>query len=274
MPSTDDRFHCSLGPVVDEQDEGWVADGRHATKNNCIKIFYQYTRWCWVFLALASLVLQATRTVDISEMHQTILDQGELAITLAFDLEIIVRILAELPDWRVFFVYGNNWFDLVLAIGCSTVQIPAIHGSNAYPWLTAFQLARFYRVILEVPRMRPLMVGFSYFSLRSLSSFLMHQLAVFGNMYGLVNMTLFLLLVNFIAALVAIQLLRGDVPGNNNINFGEIFNAFLGIYQIFSSENWTNILYETVEAEIPLSQAVIIAIFMSTWLLFANCKST
>lgn len=102
----------------------------------------------------------------------------------------------------------------------------------------------------------------------------MHQLAVFGNMYGLVNMTLFLLLVNFIAALVAIQLLRGDVPGNNNINFGEIFNAFLGIYQIFSSENWTNILYETVEAEIPLSQAVIIAIFMSTWLLFANCKST
>ena len=101
----------------------------------------------------------------------------------------------------------------------------------------------------------------------------MHQLAVFGNMYALVNMSLFLLLVNFIAALVAVQLLRGDVPGSTNINFGEIFNAFLGIYQIFSSENWTNVLYNTVQAEIPLSQAVILAIFMSTWLLFANCKS-
>ena len=101
----------------------------------------------------------------------------------------------------------------------------------------------------------------------------MHQLAVFGNMYALVNMSLFLLLVNFIAALVAVQLLRGDVPGSNNINFGQIFNAFLGIYQIFSSENWTNVLYNTVQAEIPLSQAVILAIFMSTWLLFANCKS-
>ena len=146
---------------MDEQDEGWaVADGRHVTKNNSIKVFYQYTRWCWVSLALASLVVQATRTVDISEMHQTILDQGELVITLAFDLEIIVRILAELPDWRGFFVYGHNWLDLVLAIGCSIIQMPAIHRSQAYPWLTAFQLARFYRVILEVPRMRPLMVGF------------------------------------------------------------------------------------------------------------------
>lgn len=157
-----DGFQFSLGPVVDEQDEGWaVVDGRHVSKNNFIKIFYQYTRWCWVFLALASLVVQATRTVDVSEMHQTILDKGELAITFAFDLEIIIRILAELPDWRGFFIHGNNWLDLVLAIGCSIIQIPAIHGSEVYPWLTAFQLARFYRVILEVPRMRPLMVGFT-----------------------------------------------------------------------------------------------------------------
>lgn len=92
-------------------------------------------------------------------------------------------------------------------------------------------------------------------------------------MYGLVNMSLFLLLVNFIAALVAVQLLRGDVSGDNNINFGQIFNAFLGIYQVFSSENWTDVLYDTVQAEIPLSQAVILAIFVSTWMLFANCKS-
>jgi hypothetical protein len=91
-------------------------------------------------------------------------------------------------------------------------------------------------------------------------------------MYGLVNMSLFLILVNFIAALVAIQLLRGDVPGDSNINFGELFNAFLGIYQVFSSENWTNVLYETTQAEIPFGQAVILAIFISSWLLFANCR--
>jgi voltage-dependent calcium channel len=91
-------------------------------------------------------------------------------------------------------------------------------------------------------------------------------------MYGLVNMSLFLLLVNYIAALVAIQLLRGDVPSTSSINFGGVFNAFLGIYQVFSSENWTSVLYETTQAEIPLGQAVILAIFVSSWFLFANCK--
>jgi hypothetical protein len=98
------------------------------------------------------------------------------------------------------------------------------------------------------------------------------QLAVFGNMYGLVNMSLFLLLVNYIAALVAIQLLRGDVPAGSAINFGQLFNAFLGMYQVFSSENWTDVLYKATQAEIPFGQAAILAIFMASWLLFANCK--
>lgn len=156
-------YACSLGPLIDEHDEGWaVVEGRNVPKKNALKIFYQYTRWCWVFLALTSLVVQATRTVNISEMHQTILDKGELAITLAFDIEIIIRLLAELPDWRAFFAHGNNWLDLVLAIGSSIIQIPTIHQSPVYPWLTIFQLARFYRVILEFPRMKPLMVSFYF----------------------------------------------------------------------------------------------------------------
>jgi voltage-dependent calcium channel len=148
----------SLGPVLDDQDEGWAVDGRAVSKNNGLKVIYQYTQWCWVFLALTSLVVQATRTVDMSDLHRTILDKGELAITALFDVEIIIRILAELPNWRSFFARGNNWLDLILAIGSTVIQIPTIHNSPVYPWLTIFQLARFYRVILEVPRMKPLMV--------------------------------------------------------------------------------------------------------------------
>src|ERR1700683_3149486 len=133
-------FFFSLGPVVDEHDEGWAVDGRHVAKDNGLKVIYHYTRWCWVLLALASLVLQATRTVDIGELHETILDKGELAITSLFDIEIIIRILAELPNWRSFFVHGNNLLDLILAIGSTIIQIPAIHQSEVYPWLTIFQL--------------------------------------------------------------------------------------------------------------------------------------
>ena len=143
---------------MDEQQADGIVDGRQAAKTNQFKAIYAITKWCWVLLALASLGLQATRTAQVSPMHQSILDNGELGFTLAFDVEIVLRFLAALPDWRSFFSFGQNWLDLTLAIGSSIIQIPAIHSSAVYPWLTIFQLARFYRVILEVPRMRPLLV--------------------------------------------------------------------------------------------------------------------
>ncbi|KAG6337189.1 hypothetical protein ID866_1903 [Astraeus odoratus] len=188
----------------------------------------------------------------MSAMHQEILYKSELFLTMAFDIEILIRMAAELPAWRMFFKHGNNWLDLILAIGSSVIQIPAIHRSKVYPWLTIFQLGRFYRVILEFPRMKTLL------------------LTVFGNLYGLANMTLFLILVNFLAALVAVQLIQGDMSGSTTTNFGQLWDSFLAIYQVFSSENWTTVLYQATEAELALGQAVIVATFISCWLLFAN----
>jgi voltage-dependent calcium channel len=92
-------------------------------------------------------------------------------------------------------------------------------------------------------------------------------------MYGLVNMSLFLLLVNFIAALVAVQLLRGDFGADQTMNFGQLFTAFLAVYQVFSSENWPNVLYGATQAERFLGQTIIVALFISLWMLFANCES-
>ena len=111
-------------------------------------------------LALTSLVLQATRTVTISPDHALLLYYGELAITIAFDAEMVLRILASLPEWRQFFKQANNWLDGLLAIGCTIIQIPVIRNSDVYPWFTIFQLARFYRVILVVPKMKPLLVSY------------------------------------------------------------------------------------------------------------------
>ena len=155
--------------IPDEQDDGWTTvDARRPLRRNFAKIIYSYTHWCWVLLALASLALQATRTVNTTVNHEIIMYYGELTITLLFDVEIFLRMLATLPDWRVFFHHGNNWLDLILAIGSSIIQIPIIHGSAAYPWFTIFQLARFYRVILVIPRMRPLLVRYHFNDLRTL----------------------------------------------------------------------------------------------------------
>ena len=153
---------CRLVPIEKgSQNDGWpFTRGRKTSaQSNIIKTLYGYSSWIWVVLALTSLVLQATRTVRISYTHALVLFYGELVITLAFDVEMALRILATLPHWRHFFEHGNNWIDGALAIGCTIIQIPAIRNSNVYAWFTIFQLARFYRVILVIPRMKPLLVS-------------------------------------------------------------------------------------------------------------------
>ncbi|KAA1473328.1 hypothetical protein DENSPDRAFT_779605 [Dentipellis sp. KUC8613] len=237
---------------VQSSSDTHLAEDRRPPRRNWVRDVYKHIRWCWVALALASLVLQSTKEVAIGPTHESILRIGETVLTIAFDIEIVIRVVAHLPDWRSFFYKGNNWLDLVLAIGSSIIQIPAIFHSPVYPWLTIFQLARFYRVILEIPRMKPLL------------------LSVFGNMYGLANMSLFLMLINYISALFVVQLLRGDLSSDEAMNFGQIFTAFLAIYQVFSSENWTDILYDSASAEVDLGQSAIIVLFVTGWFLFAN----
>ena len=114
-----------------------------------------------------------------------------------------------------------------------------------------FQLLRWYRVILAIPRMKPLLV------------------TVFGSFAGLLNMIIFLMLVNLIAAVAAVQLFRGDIPEGETITLSNTWNAFLGMYQVFSSENWTNLLYLSMESSIQYKQRWIAAIFFCLWILFA-----
>lgn len=93
-------------------------------------------------------------------------------------------------------------------------------------------------------------------------------------MYGLANMSLFLFLINYITALVGLQLLRGDLQKTDSrfITWGEVFNSFLGIYQVFSSENWTSVLYDAAMAEVPLRQSALVVLFIAGWMFFANCE--
>ena len=107
--------------------------------------------------------------------------------------EIIIRFAAALPDWRAFWRRTNNIADLALAAVTTVIQIPVIRDSAVYPWLTAFQLARFYRVILVVPRMRGLLAK------------------LVSSVAGLVNMVVFLLLMNFLAAVIVSRCSRHPI---------------------------------------------------------------
>jgi hypothetical protein len=104
------------------------------------------------------------------------------------------------------------------------------------------------------------------------------QMIVFGNLSGLLNLILFVFLLTFLASIFASQLFRGEIPeqdeGGEPIQtpFFDIFNSFLGMYQIFSSENWTDILYTVTEHQKEFGTAWIGASFCILWFIFANCK--
>lgn len=101
---------------------------------------------------------------------------------------------------------------------------------------------------------------------------------VFGNVGGLLNLILFVFLMTFLASIFASQLFRGQIPevtgdGDTiNVPFFDIYNSFIGMYQIFSSEGWTDILYNATEYQKDFGTSWIGASFCILWFIFANCK--
>ncbi|EIW66778.1 hypothetical protein TREMEDRAFT_40774 [Tremella mesenterica DSM 1558] len=231
-------------------DNPWANENKSMKKSALLRL-YERTEITWVLLVVVDLVAQACRTASSSPDTLTLLKNLELVFTLVFDLEILIRAAGHIPEWKAFLASPRNSFDLFLALTCSIIQIPAVVHAGVYPWLTVFQLLRWYRVILAFPRMKPLLI------------------TVFGSFAGMLNLIVFLILINFIGALVAIQLLRGDLTSDQTITFSQTYNSFLGMYQIFSSENWTTVLYGAMSAEYQWAQGWLAAIFLCGWFLFA-----
>lgn len=86
------------------------------------------------------------------------LDITEKVTTTLFAFEIVFRYALFFPRLRKFFAEKSNCFDLFLVIATSLIQIPAIHNSNVYGWLTVFQILRMYRIIAAIPPTRDLLV--------------------------------------------------------------------------------------------------------------------
>lgn len=86
-------------------------------------------------------------------------------------------------------------------------------------------------------------------------------------------------MITFLCAILACQLVRGDIPtvdlnGNEyEISFRTIWNSFLGMYQILSSENWTAILYAATSFQTQYHVAWISASFFILWFVVGNSET-
>ncbi|KAI5462943.1 Ion transport protein-domain-containing protein [Mariannaea sp. PMI_226] len=218
-----------------------------------LKRIYDKTSAIWVVLIAFGLLCQACRSASMSHDRQRFIDTAEVAVTILLDIEMIIRFLA---DWNHFHHRWRNLFDLALAVITSVILIPPIRGTRAYDWLTIFQILRVYRVVLAIPVTRQLI-----------------QL-VLGNATGIANLMFFVFLMTFLVAIFASQLFRGEIPIHddgqlNRISFYQIFNSFLGMYQILSSENWTAILYSVTQYTRQYDTSWIGAIMCIAWFIVA-----
>ncbi|CUS06927.1 unnamed protein product [Tuber aestivum] len=251
-----------------EEDTSSKADEEEfVRKPNPLRRIYDRTFYVWVTVISVGIFAQAFRSSSMSRGRETVIvsakeeiliaveDTVELGVTFVLALEIFMRLMA---DWRTFHKKTRNLVDLALALITCTIQIPPIHKSGRiYDWLTLFQILRVYRVVWAIPVTRNLLSK------------------VIGNVSGLTNLIMFVLLLTFLCAIFAVQIVRGDLPkvyrgDTTATSFHTIFNAFLGMYQIFSSEDWTTILYMATDVQRPYNVGWMTAMFFIGWFILGN----
>ncbi|KAI1767672.1 Ion transport protein-domain-containing protein [Hypoxylon sp. FL1150] len=216
---------------------------------------YNKTWLIWVFLITYDLACQAWRSAEMTQSRNNFINISSIVVTILLDVEIAIRFVA---NWRSFHRNTRNLFDLFLAVANTIIILPPIFNSGqTYAWLTIFQILRSYRVVLAIPITRQLIV------------------LVLGNATGIGNLIVFVFLITFIMAIFAVQLFRGELPLYDDggdlviISFYNIFNSFLGMYQILSSENWTSILYDVTSYTAEHNVAWYGAMFLIGWFILS-----
>lgn len=240
--SKSSAFTSDQEPLVQERAED------RFRKMSFIQRAYSKTKYLWIVVIGFGLIAQSARSSSMSVSRGRFIDLAEVVVTIVLDLEMIMRIAA---DWRGFHRSWRNLFDLGLAVITSIILLPPIRGTRAYWWLSIFQILRVYRVVLAIPTTRKLII------------------LVLGNASGIANLMLFVFLMTFLIAILASQLFRGLLPEGENVTFYNIWNSFVGMYQIVTSENWTDILYSVTENTTDLKTAWIGAAFLIGWFILS-----
>ncbi|KAM3537422.1 hypothetical protein ARSEF1564_009656 [Beauveria bassiana] len=220
------------------------------TRKSTLQRVVEKTKLLFTLIIVFGLICQACRSARMSPSREKFINGAEIAVTLLLDVELSARLAS---NWRNFHRSWASLFDLGLATITTVILIPPIRHTPAYWWLTVFQIVRAYRIVLAVPMTRKLI------------------LLVLGNAAGIANLMLFVFLMTFLVSIFASQLFRGEIPvfnegGElNRVSFFTIYNSFLGMYQILSSENWTDILYSVTSYAHGYKTGWIGATFLIGW---------
>lgn len=227
----------------------------------CRNIFGRAIHYCRelpLILIMIDIFVQCTANYMSGAQKISSVYKFEIFTTSILGLEILLRLIVYLPNLRLFFSSSMNCIDLALAIITGIILSPPIHNhSILYSWLTFFQIARIYRIIISIYFARDLWAR------------------VISNFKPIANITIFYFLITFLVGILACQLLRGVIPqeGDDGVNFfafQHLANSFLALYVVSTTENWTEIMYTAVESGDSYFARACIAAFFIGWYILSN----
>lgn len=194
--------------------------------------------WTVVAVILFSALLAGAKTYDIPSQVSRTLIWLDYAITLFFLLEISIRFLGE-ADKPDFFKSGWNIFDSLIVIA-SLVPIEDSELAFVGRLLRIFRVLRMISIIPE---------------LRHLLNSLLKALPQLG------YVALMMFIIVYIFAAIGTTLFENV----NSFLWGDIAVSMLTLFRVMTFEDWTDVMYETMEVY-PLSWIFyLLFIFLNTF---------
>lgn len=195
--------------------------------------------WFVISVIVLSSVVIGAKTYDIPTNALSVLAFLDVAVTLFFLLEILVRMAAERRFWD-FFKKGWNIFDFTIVV----VSLIPINDSEYALLARMLRLFRVLRLISFIPEMRVL-VSALLIAIPRIGYVALLMFVIFY-LYAVVG--------SFIFAPI------------NEFLWGDLGAALLTLFRVATFEDWTDVMYETMEVY-PYSWLYYLTfIFMSTFI--------
>ena len=195
-----------------------------------------------IFIIVFSALVTGVKTYEInSTLNQLVLGLDTF-ITLFFLFEVSIRLIAE-PRTLDFFKKGWNVFDFVIVV---TSMLP-VDGNDTVLLARLLRIFRVLRLISVIPELRVLINS------------LLKALPRMG------YIALLMLIIFYIYAAIG-SFIFGTI---NPVLWGNISIAMLTLFRVSTFEDWTDVMYETMDVY-PLSWIFYLTFIFLTAFVFLN----
>lgn len=195
-----------------------------------------------ITVIILSALLIGVKTYDIDPAYLRVLEYLDIFITYLFLLEIVVRFIAEGHHWR-FFKKGWNVFDTLIVLA----SLIPVDNSEMVLLARLIRVFRVLRLISIIPE------------LRILISALLKALPPMG----------YVLLLMFIMFYIYAAVGSFLFEVINKSLWGDIAVSMLTLFRVVTFEDWTDVMYETMEVY-PLSWTYYLSFIFLNAFVFLN----